>query len=136
MRESDLAAPVADWLESQGFVVYSEVGLRDMVGMNDKEDLIIVELKLYATTDNSRKRNKRQATSVLHQAYRSNIYTPQVYAAVATKPRKKSIERFKKYGVGLLSVIDNKINIILEPGIKIKPIEILKSKLIVRLKKI
>ena len=34
MKESDLAAPVADWLESQGYVVYSEVGLRDMVGMN------------------------------------------------------------------------------------------------------
>lgn len=135
MRESDLAAPVADWLEAQGYVVYSEIFDIDMVGMNDKDELIVVELKLYATTDKSRKRNKRQATSVLLQAQRSIIYTSQVYAAVATKPRKKSIDRFKDCGVGLLSVRDNKVNIILEPELRIDPMQKLKQQMVESLHK-
>lgn len=110
LKEARLAAPVADWLESQGYIVYSEVGGRDMVGLNDKNDLIIIELKQSATT------HSKRGSTVLHQAKSAKIYTQKVFAAVATNPRQESIDKFKELGIGLISVKNNKLRIVVEPS--------------------
>ena len=106
MKETDLAKPVADWMRSKGYTVYSEVPIFervvDMVGVNGNE-LLVVELKL------------NLSWKVIRQAYTSQLVSNKVYVGVSTNPRKSSIEKCKKYGIGVLR-ITNIVEILLEPS--------------------
>lgn len=109
MLESDLSQPVSDWLAERGFTPYAEVpvpywGPRviDFVGRKDSE-LIAVELKRSLTR------------AVVHQTYVCNLFTDQRYAAVGTKPNAAGVERCRKVGIGLLSVVNGVVNVILNP---------------------
>ncbi len=105
-REKDLAKPVADWLRAKGYVVYSEVPFYtrclDMVGVKDKE-IIAVELKISLTT------------KLIRQAMIAQIATDNVYVAVPTKPKKSSIDKCKKYHLGILRVNEG-VEEILKPS--------------------
>jgi len=107
MKESDLAKPVANWLRSNNYTVYSEVPFWhrciDMVGLNKLDNICVVELKL------------KYSKVGVKQAYTCNLATANIYLAVSNKPSKKSIEYCKKIGVGLLQVT-NKVEVILLPS--------------------
>lgn len=94
MREIDLSPFVSDWLKNQGYSVYSEIdvtGPIDHVGVRWADnDIICVEMKLSCTRH------------LFVQAIRRQLITTKVYIAVATKPRKTSIELAKQYGLGIL----------------------------------
>lgn len=104
MKETDLAKPVADWLRKQGYTVYSEVpfwnSCIDMVGFIKPDKLCIVELKL------------RFCAKGVRQAYNGQIATNKTYLAISKNPTQKSIDKCKQYGVGLLVVENNHINLI------------------------
>lgn len=109
MLESDLSKPVSDWLTAKGFTPYAEVpfptdGARtiDIVGRKGTE-LVAVEMKRSLTN------------AVIHQTYMCDLITDQRFAAVGTKPRQKAIERCRKVGIGLLSVREGVVNLILQP---------------------
>lgn len=107
MREMDLAKPVADWLRSEGFTVYSEVPYWDrcidMVGLNDN-GVRVVELKV------------KYSKIAVCQAIKCQRATSDVYVASTTKPMKKTIQFCQRYGVGLLRV-DSEVKRILRPHI-------------------
>lgn len=111
MKETDLAKPVANWMRKQGYIVYSEVPIFervvDMVGINGK-DILVVELKLSLSW------------TVIRQACTSQLVSGKAYVGIATKPRKTSIEKCKKYGIGILRVTDN-VEELLKP-VKLKDI--------------
>lgn len=44
LRETDLYAPVKDWLETLGYTVKAEIGAADVVALRD-DDMVVVELK-------------------------------------------------------------------------------------------
>lgn len=108
MLESDLSQPVSDWLVSHGFTPYAEVGFPydarviDLVGRKD-EELMAVELKRCLTR------------AVILQTYLCDLITDQRYAAVGTRPSQTGIEICRKRGIGLLSVRDGHVNLILNP---------------------
>jgi hypothetical protein len=108
MAECDLSNPVSSWLESMGFTPYAEVPFPqsnhpiDLVGRNGQE-IITVELKVSLTK------------KLVHQAYMCDLITDRRYAAVSTKPKAKGISECERHGIGLLSVVDGKVNVILEP---------------------
>jgi len=109
MLETDLSQPVSLWLTSLGFTPYAEIPFPhycprtiDIIARKDSE-LIAVELKRTLTKD------------VIHQTYLCDLITPRRYAAVATVPRAAGIERCAQLGVGLLSVINGCVTVILEP---------------------
>lgn len=109
MLESDLSEPVSDWLVARGFTPYAEVpvpywGPRviDLVGRNGSE-LIAVELKRCLTR------------SVIHQTYICDLITDQRYAAVGTRPSQTGIALCRKQGIGLLSVRNGAVSVILNP---------------------
>jgi len=105
MKESELAKPVADWLRSEGFTVYSEIPYWDrcidMVGLNDY-GIRVVELKV------------KYSKNVLQQAIKCQLATSDVYVASTTKPLNKTIQFCQKYGVGILKV-NSKVELILRP---------------------
>lgn len=113
MKESDLAKPVADWLRDQGYIVYGEVpfpcasfAIIDLVGRRDRK-LICVELKISLTQ------------TVIRQAYLSSLITPYVYVAVASNPRRSSIDRCCKQNIGALRVKTNgKVSVICTPELR------------------
>jgi len=96
-KETDLAKPVANWLRSKGYTVYSEVPYWhrciDMIGFKAGK-IRIVELKV------------RYSKGGVKQAVLSQLATSDVYLAVSNNPKPKSIELCKKYGVGLLRVTE------------------------------
>lgn len=109
MLETDLSEPVSLWLISIGFTPYAEIpfphyGPRtiDIIARKDSE-LITVELKRTLTKD------------VIHQASLCDLITPRRYAAVSTVPRPAGIARCAHLGVGLLSIINSCVTVILEP---------------------
>jgi len=109
VRESDLSKPVSDWLISRGFVPYAEVpfphdGPRtiDIVGRKDS-DLITVELK------------RSLSRGVIHQTAVCDLITNQRYAAVGTRPSQKGIDRCRQLGIGLLSIRDSAVSVIVQP---------------------
>jgi hypothetical protein len=105
--ECDLSRPVSDWMASMGYTPYAEVPFPqsnhpiDLVGRNGRE-IITVELKVSLTK------------KLIHQAYICDLITDKRYAAVGTKPKAKGIEECKRHGIGLLSVIAGKVNVIVE----------------------
>ncbi len=102
MRESDLSAPVSDWLRGRGFEVYSEVPIdhwtADLVGVRKPEGdlrrLIVVELK-------------RSLTGIVaRQASRSFPFVHEAWVAVATEPSRRGRGWYmcEKLGLGVLSL--------------------------------
>lgn len=106
MKEADLAKPVADWMRGRGYTVYAEIPCLsrcvDLIGLRNG-DVLCVELKLSLTTKQP-KRARHYTSPVLYQARSCQLITPDVYVAVATKPRISSINRCKEIGVGVLVV--------------------------------
>jgi len=109
--ESDLSKPVSDWLAAKGYVPYAEVAFPrdsartiDIVARKDNE-LILVELKVSLTP------------SVISQTFMCDLITSQRYAAVGTRPTRKGIDRCRQVGIGLLSVRDGRVNVLLHPQI-------------------
>lgn len=108
MLECDLSKPVSDWLVSRGFTPYAEVGLPydtrviDLVGRKGDE-LIAVELKRCLTR------------TVIHQTYICDLFTDQRYAAVGTRPNENGTAICRRHGIGLLSIRDGQVNVILNP---------------------
>jgi len=109
MLETDLSQPISLWLTSLGFTPYAEVAFPhygprtiDIIARKNS-DLIAIELKRTLTKE------------VIHQTYLCDLITPRRYAAVATVPRPAGIERCAQLGLGLLSVINGCITVILEP---------------------
>lgn len=108
MLECDLSKPVSDWLLARGYTPYAEVGFPydarviDLVGRKGS-DLIAVELKRCLTR------------TVIHQTYLCDLITDHRYAAVGTRPSKVGVEICRKQGIGLLSVRDGVVSLILNP---------------------
>jgi hypothetical protein len=108
-HETELSTPVSLWPSSLGFVPYAEVLLPnyerqiDLIASRDHE-LITVELKRSLTKH------------LIHQTATCDLITPHRYAAVGTDPRAKGIERCTQLGIGLLSVTNDTVTIILEPA--------------------
>lgn len=125
MKETDLAKPVADWLRKQGYIVYSEIPFWsrciDMVGFKPPNDICVVELKL------------KFCEKGLRQAYECNLATFNIYLGVNKFPKQKSINKCKKYGIGLL-VIGDEITVVSKPTYKQKPILVAIKHLIENLK--
>jgi len=125
IKETDLAKPVADWLRRQGYMVYAEIPCHsrcvDFVGLRDS-DIICVELKRSLTTKQP-KRGRHYTSPVLYQARSCQIITSNVYVAVATRPRKSSVEACKKIGIGVLSIqSDGNVIEIISPCKRYEPL--------------
>ena len=98
-RETDLYGPVKSFLEGQGYVVKSEVGVADVVALRGGEPPLIVELKLGFSL------------TLVHQCIARLAVSDEVYMAVATgkgKPFAKSLKNMTKLcrrlGLGLITV--------------------------------
>jgi hypothetical protein len=106
MKETDLAKPVAKWMRKNGYTVYAEVPFFyrcvDLVGVKDN-NIMCIELKLSLTRH------------VIRQAVTIQLATDKAYVGVGTTPRKSSIDRCKKYGLGILSVKDDKVICMVDP---------------------
>ena len=95
MKESDLSLPVCDWLRGRGLVPYCEVPAQsrcvDVVGCNP-EMLVAVELKLSLSMQ------------VIRQAMINQNFADESWCAVATLPRKTSLNAAKRHQLGVLCV--------------------------------
>ena len=99
IRETDLYAPVKDFLQSQGYEVKGEVGAVDIVACRGDETPVLVELK---TTF---------SLSLFHQAIERLAGSDLIYVAVPHKSGKalaKSLKRnialCRRRGIGLLTI--------------------------------
>jgi hypothetical protein len=108
MLERDLSQPVSDWMSGMGFTPYAEVPFPmdgfpvDLIGRCDDE-LLTVELKRSLTE------------RVIQQAAMCDLITDRRYAAVGTKPKAAGVERCRKLGIGLLSVVGGVVAVLVEP---------------------
>ena len=123
-RETDLAKPVADWMRTRGYKVYAEIPCPsrcvDFIGLRNS-DILCIELKRSLTTKQP-KRARHYTSPVLYQARSCQIITPNVYVAVATKPRTSSIDICKENGVGVLMIQSkDKVIEIITPHKRIEP---------------
>ena len=98
-RETDLYGPVKSFLEDQGYVVKSEVGAADVVGVRGAEEPLVVELKLGFSL------------ALFHQCVARLKVTDDVYMAVARGPGKRfqkalkdNIAMARRLGLGLITV--------------------------------
>lgn len=128
MKEVDLSEPVRLWLESRGYEPYAEIQFLyktpDWLGLR-KEDgtTIAVEMKRSLTRE------------VIHQAYTLNLACEFVFVAVGTRPRKTGVDHCERRGIGVLSVVDGAIQVVLESVTKGNfPSKSWKGELIERLK--
>ena len=104
LKENKLAEPVAKWLKAKGYTVYCEVSpplatgyFVDIVGVRGKF-IIAIELKMSLTRN------------VICQANRHHLFAHKTYVAVASKPRKTSIERCKSgINLGVLQVLNGTV---------------------------
>lgn len=103
LREAALFPAVKAWLEARGYAVYAEVPFYssciDVVGTKGKS-IVAVELKTSLTR------------KVLCQASLNQLFTRESYAAVATRPRK--LDQAREAGVGVLSVHDGRVAVLLD----------------------
>jgi len=103
-----MSGPLSEWLGGLGYTVYTEVlspyggGPIDMVGL--RAGLVIVEMKTSLTS------------TLIRQASIGQLLSTTVYCAVASRPRHDGIQRCQKLGLGVVSVRDNHVNVICEPG--------------------
>lgn len=98
LRENRMAKPVADWLRAKGYIIYSEVpfgfsspAVIDMVGQRG-DDFAVVEMKISLTR------------GVIRQAHLGQLYTDNVWCAIASHPRSKNLDQCRQLGVGVLAV--------------------------------
>ena len=108
MKESDLSAPVSEWLRVRGFEVYAEFPFdywtADLVGVTD--DLVGVRKDQRALSHYVVVELKPSLTElVARQASRSIPFAHEVWVAVATAPAKrgKGWALCEKRGIGVLS---------------------------------
>ena len=113
LKETDLYAPIKQFLEGQGYEVKSEVGAADVVAMRGEEDPVIVELKA------------RFSLSLFHQAVERQAITDAVYVAVPRitgKAFQKAVRNnralCRRLGLGLLTVRmkDGVVDAVLDPA--------------------
>lgn len=115
LRESDLYAPVKQYLESLGYTVRGEVGKCDVVGVCD-ETIVAVELKLTF------------GLPVLYQALRRLPAVDLVYVAVAVPDGRiarrnwdagvpDAVRLCRMLGVGLVSVRNGLVAVHADPGL-------------------
>lgn len=111
MKESDLYPPVKRWLEGQGLKVYPEVSVMrrpvDVVAIG--EVVVGVEMK------------RSMTRKVFYQAVTLALACDKTYIAVGSKPR--SIEAAKAQGIGVLRVVGDQVEVLLESAHKITPNE-------------
>lgn len=95
LPESKLATPIANWLREKGCIVYAEIpywsSCIDLIGMAD-DKLYAVELKVCLTN------------AAFRQAERTRGFAHFSYVGVPSTPRKSSMLRCAKYGIGILRV--------------------------------
>ncbi len=114
MKETELAQPVATWLNKKGYIVYSEIPALgrciDIIGIKD-EKIIAVELKLNLTKE------------VIYQANTAGLVSHEAYVAVASKPRWRSVLKCEKAGLGVLSLRDGYVSVLAKSNLKQLPLE-------------
>lgn len=110
MKEADLYSAVKAWLEGQGLKVYPEVPIFhrpvDVVGIGEAVS-VGVEMK------------RHMSRKVMYQASSLALCCDRSYIAVGSKPR--SIERAKEMGVGVLSIRNGVVEVLLESAHTITP---------------
>src|SRR4029077_12514895 len=110
--ESDLYAPVKALLEGQGYVVKGEGRGCDVVAVRGDEPPVIVELK------------RAFGIGLVLQGVNRLQLSDTVYLAVGTWPKNmRSVRTLcRRLGVGLLVVIEHRVEILLDPApYKVKP---------------
>lgn len=121
MKETDLAKPVADWLRSEGYIVYSEIGFYsrciDMIGLKEPDSIRVIELKL------------RYGRGGLRQVMLCQIATNDVYLAVGKRPKDSSLSFCQKHGVGIL-LVNTDVRVLSSPKQVIEPTLVLRKHLI------
>ena len=97
--ETDLYAPIKQFLQAQGYVVKGEIGAVDVVACRGEEPPVLIELKTAFSL------------SLFHQALERLAVSDLVYIAVPHKPGKlfaRSLKRntalCRRIGIGLLTV--------------------------------
>lgn len=112
-RETDLYPPVKAFLESQGYVVKSEVGAADVVAVRGGEPPVIVELKLGFSL------------TLVHQCVARLSVADEVYMAVEHGKGKRFLKSTKdmtrlcrRLGLGLMTVrtSDGLVQVHCDPG--------------------
>ena len=91
LKEKELFPPLKEWLNNQGFKVYTEVSNMDVVARKDN-DYIGFELKMSCSK------------TVIHQAYRTKTICGKAYVVTPVMPRKESFAQCQKYGVGIIRI--------------------------------
>lgn len=111
--ETDLYAPIKEFLEAQGYEVKAEIGPADVVAVRGDEDPVVVELKTGFSL------------SLLHQAIERQAISDSVYVAVPAgegQRFRKALQRnsrlCRRLGLGLITVRirDGQVTIWLDPG--------------------
>lgn len=97
--ETDLYAPIKQFLQAQGYVVKGEIGAVDVVGCRGDEPPVLIELKTSFSL------------SLFHQAIDRLAVSDLVYIAARHKPGKvfarslkRNIALCRRLGIGLLTV--------------------------------
>lgn len=109
LREAQMSAPVESWLRSMGYEVWVEIPMFyrviDIVARKG-DSIIAIELKVQASRE------------VAYQAANCQLFTTEVYAAVACLPRQKTLEqRFERLGLGVLYVDGESVTKLLAPKV-------------------
>jgi hypothetical protein len=100
MKESDLYAPVRDWLTARGYTIHVEVFDADIVATKDGK-LTAVELKPCLTN------------GLFCQCVTRAKWADEVIAAIASDPR--GTGGMKQHGFGLLQVVNGKVRVRVHP---------------------
>jgi hypothetical protein len=98
MKESDLYPPLKIFLEAQGYEVKGEVGACDIVAVRNKEEPIIIELKLTLNLDVI-----LQAVDRLNMSSTTYIGIPKLKRA-SHKKRLRVLKLLRMIGVGLILI--------------------------------
>jgi hypothetical protein len=96
LKEVNLFPPLRNWLKNNGCKVFTEIYGCDVVSYKDGE-FVGYELKM-ACND-----------KVIRQAYCHIVSFGKCFAVVPVNPRKESIEKCKKFGVGIIKINNNEI---------------------------
>jgi hypothetical protein len=128
MKECELSAPVMEWFNEREFDVFVEVSppyvsatFVDLVACHFETGTVIaIELKTSLTK------------KVLRQAYTHTLFADAAYVAVGSNPRKLSLEKCRKAGVGVIRVRPE-VAVVLRPRMKHPPFWGYKEKILDRL---